>query len=77
MKKGKTSKLELFKDAKCYYGSVDTAQLKSIYLVLQTWVTPKMEKESWNTTVGTITRTIKHKIFSLFLRLSLTAFFHK
>lgn len=65
MKKGKTSKLELFRDAKCYYGSVDTTELKSIYLVLQTWVTPKMEKENWNTTVGSITRTIKHKILDI------------
>lgn len=65
MKKGKTSKLELFRDAKCYYGSVDTTELKSIYLVLQTWVTPKMEKENWNTTVGSITRTIKHKILEV------------
>ena len=65
MKKGKTSKLELFRDAKCYYGSVDTTELKSIYLVLQTWVTPKMEKENWNTTVGSITRTIKHKILEI------------
>ena len=62
MKKGKTSKLDLFEDAKCYYGSVDTTELKSIYLVLQTWVIPKMEKENWNTTVGSVTRTIKHKI---------------
>jgi len=65
MKKGKTSKLDLFKDAKCYYGSVDTTELKSLYLVLQTWVTPKVEKENWDTTVGSITRTIKHKILEV------------
>lgn len=65
MKKGKTSKLDLFKDAKCYYGSVDTTELKSIYLVLQTWVTPKIEKQNWNTTVGSISRTIKHKILNV------------
>jgi len=65
MKKGKTSKLDLFKDAKCYYGSVDTSELKSLYLVLQTWVTPKIEKENWNTTVGSISRTIKHKILEV------------
>ena len=65
MKKGKTSKLDMFNDAKCYYGSVDTTELKSIYLVLQTWVTPKTEKENWNTTVGSITRTIKHKILEV------------
>lgn len=63
MKRGKTSKLNLFKDAKCYYGSVDTIELKSIYLVLQTWVVPKMEKENWDLTVGSISREIKHKIF--------------
>jgi hypothetical protein len=62
MKKGKTTKLDLFKDAKCYYGSVDTTNLKSVYLVLQTWVTPQQEKENWNSTVGIISRTIKHKI---------------
>ena len=62
MKKGKTTKLDLFKDAKCYYGSVDTTDLKSVYLVLQTWVTPTQDRENWNTTVGVISRTIKHKI---------------
>lgn len=65
MKKGKTTKLELFRDAKCYFGSVDTTELKSIYLVLQTWVTPKVEKTSWDTTVGSISRTIKHKILEI------------
>ena len=65
MKKGKTSKLDLFRDAKCYYGSVNTNELKSIYLVYQTWVTPKVEKENWTTTVGSISRTIKHKILDI------------
>lgn len=55
----------MFKDAKCYFGSVDTTELKSIYLVLQTWVTPKVEKENWSITVGSITRTIKHKILEI------------
>lgn len=68
MKRGKTSKLDLFKDAKCYYGSVDTLELKSIFLVLQTWVVPKMEKENWNLTVGSISREIKHKIFEVLNR---------
>jgi hypothetical protein len=68
MKKGKTSKLDLYNECKCYYGSVDTTELKSIYLVLQTWVTPIVEKENWNTTVGSITRTIKHKIYEFLNR---------
>ena len=62
MKKGKTSKLELFQDAKCYYGSVDATELKSIYLVLQTWVKPTQEKDNWDRVVGTISRNIKHKV---------------
>ena len=66
MKKGKTSKLELFQDAKCYYGSVDATELKSIYLVLQTWVTPTQERDNWERVVGTISRTIKHKVLEVY-----------
>jgi len=66
MKKGKTLKLDIFNDSKCYYGSVDTTNLKSIYLVLQTWVVPTVEKEKWDTTVGIISRTIKHKILDIY-----------
>jgi hypothetical protein len=66
MKKGKTSKLDLFQDAKCYYGSVDTTELKSIYLVLQTWVKPTQERDNWERVVGTISRTIKHKVLEVY-----------
>ena len=66
MKKGKTSKLELFQDAKCYYGSVDATELKSIYLVLQTWVKPTQERDNWERVVGTISRTIKHKVLEVY-----------
>lgn len=66
MKKGKTSKLDLFQDVKCYYGSVDGTELKSIYLVLQTWVKPTQERDNWERVVGTISRTIKHKILEIY-----------
>jgi hypothetical protein len=66
MKKGKTLKLDIFNDSKCYYGSVDTTNLKSIYLVLQTWVIPTVEKEKWDSTVGIISRAIKHKILEIY-----------
>jgi len=66
MKKGKTSKLDLFQDAKCYYGSVDATELKSIYLVLQTWVKPTEERDNWERVVGTISRSIKHKILEIY-----------
>jgi len=48
MKKGKTSKLNIFEDAKCYYGTVDAKNLKSIYIVLQTWIEPTDEDKNWN-----------------------------
>jgi hypothetical protein len=66
MKKGKTSKLDLFQDAKCYYGSVDATELKSIYLVLQTWVKPTQERDNWEKVVGTISRNIKHKVLEIY-----------
>jgi hypothetical protein len=66
MKKGKTSKLDLFQDAKCYYGSVDATELKSIYLVLQTWVKPTQERDNWERVVGTISRNIKHKVLEIY-----------
>jgi len=66
MKKGKTSKLALFQDAKCYYGSVDATELKSIYLVLQTWVKPTQERDNWERVVGTISRNIKHKVLEIY-----------
>lgn len=66
MKKGKTSKLDIFQDAKCYYGSVDATELKSIYLVLQTWVKPTQEKDNWDRVVGTISRNIKHKVLEIY-----------
>ena len=66
MKKGKTSKLDLFQDAKCYYGSVDATELKSIYLVLQTWVKPTQDRDNWERVVGTISRNIKHKVLEIY-----------
>jgi hypothetical protein len=64
MKKGKTSKLQGFKSAKVIYGTVDSFELKSIYLNIQTWVEPKIECENWNRVVLNLTRTIKHTIFN-------------
>jgi hypothetical protein len=60
MKKGKTSQLKLFSDAKCYYGTVDAKNLKTIYIVLQSWVEPIKEFENWDRATGTMERNIKH-----------------
>ena len=65
MKKGKTSKLNVFDDAKCHYGTVDSKELKSIYIVLQTWVEPKSEEGNWNKITGLIKRQILHTLLEV------------
>ena len=65
MKKGKTSKLNLFDDAKCYYGTVDSKELKSIYLVLQTWVEPTDDFERWDRIIGEIKRQMLHTLLEV------------
>ena len=65
MKKGKTSKLNIFDDAKCYYGTVDSKNLKSIYLVLQTWVEPINEYDNWTKITGEIKRKILHTLLEV------------
>lgn len=65
MKKGKTSKLNIFDDAKCYYGTVDSKNLKSIYLVLQTWVEPINEYDNWVKITGEIKRKILHTLLEV------------
>ncbi len=62
MKKGKTSKIQGFKIAKVLYGTVDSFELNSIYLNIQTWVEPKIEVENWNRVVLNLSRSIKHTI---------------
>ena len=65
MKKGKTSKLNVFDDAKCHYGTVDSKELKSIYIVLQTWVEPKSEEDNWTKITGLIKRQILHTLLEV------------
>ena len=65
MKKGKTSKLNIFDDDKCSYGTVDSKNLKSIYVVLQTWIEPLTLDENWNRLVGEIKRQIQHTLLEV------------
>jgi hypothetical protein len=65
MKKGKTSKLNILKDAKCHYGTVDSKVFKSLYIVIQTWVEPKDEYENWNRITGQIKRQIQHTLIEV------------
>jgi hypothetical protein len=63
MKKGKTSKITGFKNAKITYGTVDSINLKSIYLNIQTWVEPIRDSENWQRVVLNLSRAIKHSIY--------------
>ena len=64
MKKGKSVKLNLFNPIKSIYGTVDSKNLKSIYINIQSWVTPKFEHENWNRVVCNLSREIKHSVFN-------------
>ena len=65
MKKGKTSKLNIFENAKCFYGTVDSKELKSIYIVIQSWVEPKKEVTNWDRVTGNLNRQIKHTLLEV------------
>jgi len=65
MKKGKTSKLNIFDDAKCHYGTVDSKELRSLYIVLQTWVEPIVDGENWTKITGLIKRQILHTLLEV------------
>ena len=62
MKKGKTSKINIFDKVKTFYGTVDSKELKSIYIVLQTWVEPKVEIDNWSRIAGNLKRQIQHTL---------------
>ena len=63
MKKGKTSKINGFRTLKSQYGTIDSQNLKSIYVNIQTWVEPKDEVENWDRVVLNMTRSVKHSIY--------------
>jgi hypothetical protein len=62
MKKGKSAKLSGYRSYKVNYGTVDSKNLKSIYLNIQTWAEPKEEIESPNREVNNLSRSIKHTV---------------
>lgn len=63
MKKGKSIKLNLFDPIKSVYGTVDSKNLKSVYVNIQSWVTPKDEYDNWNRIVSNLSREIKHSVY--------------
>lgn len=63
MKKGKTSRIVGYKTAKIVYGTVDSKNLKSIYLNLQTWVNPKTDDIiNWERVILNTSRFVKHSV---------------
>ena len=62
MKNGKKIRLRLFNDLKIFYGTIDYIELKSIYINIQSWVSPKDDYNNWRKIVCTQSRDIKHTI---------------
>jgi hypothetical protein len=63
MKKGKSVKMNVSNTFKSVYGTVDSKNLKSLYINIQSWVIPKIELENWNRVVGNLGRELKHTVF--------------
>lgn len=68
MKKGKTSKIQGFKKTKVNYGTVDSMEMKSIYITLQSWVQPVEYQENWQRIILNLSRSIKHTIHDILNR---------
>jgi hypothetical protein len=62
MKKGKCVKLNLYSPIKSTYGTVDSKNLKSIYVNLQSWISPKTECQNWTRVVNIMKKDIKSSI---------------
>lgn len=63
MKKGKSVKINLSNTFKSSYGTVDAKNLKSVYINIQSWVSPKKEYDNWNRIIGNFSRELKHTLF--------------
>ena len=68
MKKGKTSPIVGFKNAKVIYGTVDSVNFKSLYLNIQTWVEPIIDSDNWTRIVLNLSRSIRHTIYEIIER---------
>jgi hypothetical protein len=62
MKKGKSTKLSGYRSYKVNYGTVDSKNLKSIYLNIQSWAEPKKALQSPIRSVNNLSREIKYTL---------------
>ena len=65
MKKGKSCVLKGYKNFKTSYGTVDSKNLKSIYINIQSWVEPKKSLENWGREVSCLNRIIKQLLLEI------------
>ena len=65
MKKGKSCVLKGYKNFKTSYGTVDSKNLKSIYINIQSWVEPKKSLENWSREVSFLNRLIKQLLLEI------------
>lgn len=65
MKNGKKIRLRLFNNLKVFYGTIDYIELKSIYINIQSWISPKDDYSNWRKIVCTQSRDIKHTILDV------------
>ena len=65
MKKGKSVSLKGYKKFKVNYGTVDSKNLKSFYINIQSWLTPKKDEENWERIVMNLNRAIRHTIYEI------------
>jgi hypothetical protein len=65
MKKGKSCVVKGYKNFKTSYGTVDSKNLKSIYINIQSWVDPKKFLENWNREVSYLNRLIKQLLLDI------------
>jgi len=59
MKKGKSCVLKGYKNFKTSYGTVDSKNLKSIYINIQSWVEPKIFSEDWTKQISYFSKIVK------------------
>ena len=65
MKKGKSCVVKGYKNFKTSYGTVDSKNLKSIYINIQSWVEPLKSLESWSREVSHLNRLIKQLLLEV------------
>jgi hypothetical protein len=65
MKKGKSCVLKGYKNFKTSYGTVDSKNLKSIYINIQSWVEPKKSLDNWGREVSYLNRLIKQLLLEV------------